>query len=113
MNRFADRFTPLYQLNREVLDSAREGRWQNCIDLTESYTRLLQALMADMPDIRNSETSEALCHLATALLASEEEIAHHIAKQHAVLKENMLMLQRGKQASHYYTRQQIARQAGG
>ena len=112
MNTFSERFTSLYQLSRQVLDSAREGRWQHCIALAESYTRLLHAVMADIPHIRDCETSEALGYLVTPLLVSGEEIAGHIAKQSTFLKESMLMLQRGKQASQYYTHQEIALQSG-
>lgn len=108
MKSFADSFIPLYQLNRQVLDSAREGRWQQCISLAERYIGLLHAVMAEIPDARESETSEALRHLAAPLFAIEQEIAGHIAKQRAVLKESMLMLQRGKQAGQYYARQEIA-----
>lgn len=112
MNQFVDRFRHLDQLNRQIRDSAREGRWQHCIALTESYISLLHAVMAEIPDDRDSETSATLCHLAAPLLASEQEIAGYIAGRGAFLKKRMLMLQRGKLAGQYYARQEIALQPG-
>jgi len=92
----------LYKKNIMLLEIVREERWQDFIELAESYILLINSVIDDFTSKIDADEMVMLREMVRLLQDNEREIAERLEKRLALLKEKMMILKKGKQFSQLY-----------
>ncbi|CNE63951.1 flagellar protein FliT [Yersinia mollaretii] len=98
-------YEDVYKLNLSLLEMAKEGKWDEFIELAEVYIITLHDIIENQPAEMMQDEKKNLSVMLTSLLENEDEITKTLKSRLDVLRKDMSSLQHGKKCSKAYSSQ--------
>lgn len=105
VNTLSKEYEDIYLLNLQLLEIAKQGKWEDFIPLAEVYITKLNDVMNNQPADILADDKAALSVVLNNLIESEDEIEKTLRSRLDVLKNEMSSLHRGKKYSEAYSSQ--------
>ena len=105
VNTLPEKYEKVYQLNIDLLMLARQGNWDEFIQLAEIYIASVSDILKRQPQPLPEQDEKDLASLFRNLLSNEVEIERTLQARLDLLKKDMSSLHVGKKCSEAYSRQ--------
>lgn len=98
-------FETIMHSNRELLNLAREEKWDEFIDTVEDYIICLSGFIEKRRGTLNEENKQALEEALRLLQENEKEMTKRLRSRLDFLTQKMSSLQQGKKCAQAYSTQ--------
>ncbi|WP_235895252.1 flagellar protein FliT [Yersinia alsatica] len=105
VNTLSEDYESIYELNLNLLDMVKQGKWEDFIELAEIYITTLHDVIEKQPLEMIQEEKKSLSVIITSLLENEDEITRILKDRLDVLRKDMSSLHHGNKCSKAYSSQ--------
>ncbi|EPE4190305.1 MULTISPECIES: flagellar protein FliT [Yersinia] len=104
-NSLSEDYENIYELNLNLLEMARQGKWEEFIELAEIYIVTLHDVIERQPADMMQDEKKSLKIILTNLLENEGEITKTLKNRLDVLQKEISSLHLGKKCNKAYSSQ--------